>query len=94
MGVAGELSIMTSWPIPGVGVARGKYWLPIRPRDEAPKLILLTETTPISHGLTHELSQCSFTQLPTTAQRAFHTHSQTLILILNVRLKRSLNSFS
>jgi len=50
-----------------------------------------TETTLISHDLTHELSQCSFTQLPTTAQRAFHTQSQTLIH--NVHLKRSLNSF-
>ena len=50
-----------------------------------------TETTLISHGLTHELSQCSFTQLPTTASRAFHTHSQTLIS--NVHLRRSLNSF-
>jgi len=38
-----------------------------------------TETTPISHGLTHELSQCSFTQLPTTAQRASHTQSKILL---------------
>ena len=48
-----------------------------------------TKTTPQFQGLADELSHCSFTQLPTTAQRASHTHSQTL----NVRLKRSLNFF-
>ena len=52
-----------------------------RPRRPTKSNFVLsrTETTPISHGLTHELSQCSFTQLPTTAQRASHTQSKILL---------------